>query len=421
MQRSLWRIAVLGWGSLLWDRRKEFDDQHEPWQFDGPDLKLEFSRISASRGGALTLVIDSKNGQSCRSAYAISRRADPDDAIADLRCREGTLMRHVGFYFSDGSRRGLSDIPETVPPWAEIHDFDAVVWTGLPSNFEKETGEVFSVANAIKHLRSLDGGRKESAAEYISRALALVDTPLRRALKTEQWFAGFTDTKITELKRMVTAAREEFDMAVTYHEVWKPASYDRDLHSRMGQSYASQAFLVVRMALRREMVLALMRLWDRNKQAVRMSLIVATIRRTAVIDALATQRATRRSNWPGVFEQMHADLQAKANKVIELTNKYSEGGSHSAILEELLRLRDERLAHRQIEPSTVEGADNFDEAIEEFYQDHANIIEELLSLANAMAYDPLETAKVYERYAAEFWAGVRGERTEGHPHFRPRR
>jgi hypothetical protein len=90
-----------------------------------------------------------------------------------------------------------------------------------------------------------------------------------------------TDSEITKLKKMVTAAQEEFDMAVTYHEVWKPAAYDKDLHSRMGQSYASQAFLVMRMALRRETMLALMRLWDRNKQAVRISLIVATIQEFA--------------------------------------------------------------------------------------------------------------------------------------------
>jgi len=243
----------------------------------------------------------------------------------------------------------------------------------------------------------------------------------RRGVATDQTQSmDITDSEITKLKKMVTAAREEFDMAVSYHEVWKPAAYDKDLHSRMGQSYASQAFLVMRMALRREMVLALMRLWDRNKQAVRMSLIVATIRKSAVIDALAAESA-KRFDWPGVVEQMRADLQAKADKAIELTNKYSEGGSHNAVLEELLRLRDERLAHRQIEPSTVAGADKFDEAIEEFYQDNAKIIQELLSLANATAYDPLDLAEVYKRYAADFWAGVRGEKTEGHPNFRPRR
>jgi len=60
---------------------------------------------------------------------------------------------------------------------------------------------------------------------------------------------SITDSEITKLKKMVTAAQEEFDMAVAYHEVWKPAAYDKDLHSRMGQSYASEAVLVIRTVL----------------------------------------------------------------------------------------------------------------------------------------------------------------------------
>jgi hypothetical protein len=50
------KIAILGWGSLLWDKSKrEFDDQHDGWRFDGPVLKIEFSRISSSHDNALTL------------------------------------------------------------------------------------------------------------------------------------------------------------------------------------------------------------------------------------------------------------------------------------------------------------------------------------------------------------------------------
>ncbi len=71
------------------------------------------------------------------------------------------------------------------------------------------------------------------------------------------------DPKIADLGAEVKAAQQEFDMAVTFHEVWKPAAYDKDLHHRMGKSYASNAFNVVRVALRREMLLALMRLWDK--------------------------------------------------------------------------------------------------------------------------------------------------------------
>lgn len=52
------------------------------------------------------------------------------------------------------------------------------------------------------------------------------------------------DPKIAALREKVTAARQEFDMAVTFHEVWKPAAYDQKLHSRLGKSYAIQAFLI---------------------------------------------------------------------------------------------------------------------------------------------------------------------------------
>jgi len=53
------KIAILGWGSLLWDASDaEFDSLHDEWKTDGPVLKLEFSRKSASRLNALTLVIE---------------------------------------------------------------------------------------------------------------------------------------------------------------------------------------------------------------------------------------------------------------------------------------------------------------------------------------------------------------------------
>lgn len=190
MREPKLKIALLGWGSLLWDKRPEFDEHHEPWQFDGPELPLEFSRVSSSRKGALTLVIDSVHGAQCRSAYAISTRRDPDDAIADLRCREGTVMRHMGVYFREGRRRGQPPIPESIPPWANELGIDVVVWTGLPSNFEKEVGRPFSVENAIGHLQTLPADVKPGAAEYVWRAPDLVDTPLRRALQAAPWFTG---------------------------------------------------------------------------------------------------------------------------------------------------------------------------------------------------------------------------------------
>jgi len=226
------------------------------------------------------------------------------------------------------------------------------------------------------------------------------------------------DPKIIALREKVTAAQQEFDMAVTFHETWKPAAYDKSLHSRMGQSYASQAFLVARAALRREMVLALMRLWDTNPKAVRMQWIASVLREQPVINALARDRVNR-IGLPEAIDQMKDDLGTRAAEAVQLVNKYMEGGSHATVLKKLQALRHERLAHRQLAPTTTPGASATDEEIEEFYQDNSKLIHILLSVVNAMAYDPEDTAKVYRHYAGHFWAAARGERTEGHPNYRP--
>src|SRR5690348_12261181 len=100
------KIAILAWGSLIWDDGwPQFDKQRGEWLKDGPVLPLEFSRISASRDKALTLVIDPDNGSDCKVMYAISKRKNPDDAIADLRDREGTIMDHMGFHFANNPER----------------------------------------------------------------------------------------------------------------------------------------------------------------------------------------------------------------------------------------------------------------------------------------------------------------------------
>ena len=183
------KIATLGWGSLLWDANPAFDQQHEDWLFDGPLLNLEFSRISASRDDALTLVIDDTNGSPCTTAYAISKRRDPNDAICDLRSREGTILKRIGFWFADETRACDLPVPVTVQVWAGLHHIDVVIWTGLGSNFADKVGELFTVEAAVQHIQGLEAAGKAKAAEYVWRAPAFVQTPLREALDAQPWFA----------------------------------------------------------------------------------------------------------------------------------------------------------------------------------------------------------------------------------------
>lgn len=186
------KMAILGWGSLLWDNNAEFDAQHNEWVFDGPELKIEFSRVSESCGRALTLVIDTKNGAPCRVAYTFSRRKDPEDAICDLRTREGTSRKNIGFYFLDGSRQQSRDLAaaESISAWAKSKGIDVVVWTDLESNFKEKSkfGQEYSVESAISHVAALDAEGRARAIEYVQRTLSFVDTPFRNAVRKQPWF-----------------------------------------------------------------------------------------------------------------------------------------------------------------------------------------------------------------------------------------
>ena len=87
------KIAILGWGSLIWDKG-ELPVKGE-WRQGGPSLPIEFSRVSSDC--RLTLVIDHKNGEPVTTWFAQSNRNDLDDAICDLREREGTICKRIGY------------------------------------------------------------------------------------------------------------------------------------------------------------------------------------------------------------------------------------------------------------------------------------------------------------------------------------
>jgi hypothetical protein len=181
---TLAAIAMLGWGSLLWDIRpkfKPFMNQCGSWQRGGPSLPLEFSRISKSRGGALTLVIDPRNGTETVVSYCMSARSRSSDAIEDLRVREGpTRQEWIG-----SLREPFEQSPyfQAIRTWASSHSFDDVVWTDLPPDF-RTPHQPFSVEAAVAYIEGLDAKSSSMAREYLNRAPDFVKTPVRYALQS---------------------------------------------------------------------------------------------------------------------------------------------------------------------------------------------------------------------------------------------
>lgn len=181
------KIAILGWGSLLWETHPEFDLWHSFWEYDGPTLKIEFSRVSESRNNALTLVIDPVNGVEVTVAWCLSQRTTLTDAIRDLMSREGTKPDCIGSIIVNHNENLWEHyvFEKEIIEWAAPKDLDAVIWTALPSNFQEKTNQSFSVDNALSYLKSLPIKDKEKAEEYIKKAPQFVQTPLRNAFQQE--------------------------------------------------------------------------------------------------------------------------------------------------------------------------------------------------------------------------------------------
>jgi len=191
-------IAVLGWGSLLW--AEGVLDLATAWSRGGPQLPIEFSRVSESRAGALTLVLDPQNGEWNSTWFAISSQRNLNDAIRSLSRREHTDPESIGYVNCRNAQCRSHVLPSAsraISDWAAENDIDAVIWTDLPSNF----GEVdktkfadverpnmaFTVDNAVEYLYGLRTDGAAKAREYIKKAPPEVDTPLRQRLHGDPW------------------------------------------------------------------------------------------------------------------------------------------------------------------------------------------------------------------------------------------
>jgi hypothetical protein len=123
-------------------------------------------------------------------AWCMSKRKDPADAVADLRCREGCgigSIAHLDLRLAEAGSRPHEGA-EVVAEWAKGRGLDVVVWTALERNFENKVKKPFSVEEAVAYLKHLSPEAKVRAAEYVWRAPTFVRTTLRKALEREPWF-----------------------------------------------------------------------------------------------------------------------------------------------------------------------------------------------------------------------------------------
>ena len=176
------RIAIIGWGSLVWapgDLAIEY-----PFQPTDLCLNLEFARRSSD--GRLTLVLDPAIGVSCQVHATRYEGDNLNKAIRSLRMRERVQAKEwIGYVnLKSGARRAeaFDFDPASVleiEAWGRRHNWDAVIWTALRSNFPSP----FTPDAAIRHLEALWPHELHKALDYVRNTPPQIKTPVRSAVE----------------------------------------------------------------------------------------------------------------------------------------------------------------------------------------------------------------------------------------------
>jgi len=195
-------IAILGWGSLIWDPRNLEIDKSEGrtgWFDDGPMLPIEFARISNDERLTLVIVPGNKDVQ---TLYAISKFNELDHAILDMAIREGCAKSKIGSYVkADRKFKSIfTDIQTNIEYWINSkEEIEAVIWTDLPENFQKKVKLPLTKENTINYLIQLLPHKQSLAEQYIRRAPAIVKTTIRETIEQKfGWFHIIIKSKETD-------------------------------------------------------------------------------------------------------------------------------------------------------------------------------------------------------------------------------
>jgi len=135
--------------------------------------------------------------------WALSEFDNIGKARRNLKEREGSASKDIHWVTAEDR---AADIPEmvieSVRGWlAARRQFDAVIWTGLTTNWPKKRGQDFTPEDAIRYLKELESEQDRAtstydrAREYVKNTPSLIQTNVRRAMQQEEW----QDTELSKV------------------------------------------------------------------------------------------------------------------------------------------------------------------------------------------------------------------------------
>ncbi|QZK99484.1 hypothetical protein K5L04_07030 [Flavobacterium psychrophilum] len=171
------KIAILGWGSLIWKPDNLAYKIESKWSTDGPIMPIEFARVS--NDGRLTLVITDE-GTEVTTLFAISTFESLEQSILNLAIREGSSIANIGFYEKTNKQFSPSNFKyqKNIENWIEQNNsIDAVIWTNLSENWK------IKIKDRIQYLSSLNVITSKLAEEYIRKTPKQIKTQLRTEIE----------------------------------------------------------------------------------------------------------------------------------------------------------------------------------------------------------------------------------------------
>jgi len=226
------------------------------------------------------------------------------------------------------------------------------------------------------------------------------------------------DKEVAHLRAAVAAAFDELLMVLAFYQAWLPAATDQKLMERLGESRAAQAFEVIRLALQREVVLGLMRLWDKNPDAVKIMSMRELLRGKDFIRRLIADRSARLNmRSTHVSERLAEKLVPQYKDLVRAINEYMPGRPKHDIYKRMRDIRDQRLAHRQVEGEAGGLPGVLKHEIDTMMKDTVHIVHTLADTVGGVWFDPEQAGAMYRDNAQLFWNSVKGEKTPGHPDY----
>ena len=193
------QIAVIGWGSLVWC--PGVLQIKTRWRLDGPELPVEFARIS--KDCRLTLVL-LENTLPQKTYWAVSAYTNVKKARENLLEREGSKdIQKIAFLDHEGNCGG-SILPEArsqIKNWLTGHrDIHTAIWTALDSNWQKRYSKSFNYDDALAYIKEhLGNERGDKIKEYICNTPPQIQTPLRKRIEQDlDWKPNLLSTSLFE-------------------------------------------------------------------------------------------------------------------------------------------------------------------------------------------------------------------------------